>query len=205
MGMFVLLTLIEQKDLRHHFKSCNYTDILISYLHTKNFSIAKLARISTAMLHRQLDHSIAEKHLALSTRDVKIILKILSDAVLSEDENKEFWHYFSKSGLIDSLKNFSCLPSNSETIVKSDGVQVVRHLLQKNDTDLQEATLRLLWQLNYSCHDVSIKGSCDLDCLQELTNSENEDVKCLATCLLTCFSNCLPDGEYMYTWLFYVV
>ena len=195
MGMFVLHTLIEQKDLRHHFKNCNYTDILITFLQAKNFSIAKLARISTAILHRQLDRSTAEKHLTLSTQDMKIILKILSDTVLSEDETMEFWHFFSKGGLISSLKNFCSVSSNCDTIVNCNGVQLVANLLQTNDADLQEATLSLLWQLSSSCQDINVKDSCDLDCLQELTCSENEDVNRLATCLLACLNQHFPNGE----------
>lgn len=199
MAMLVMLTVIQQQELHHYFKNCHYADLLISYLPSKNFSIGKLAKISLAFLYRQLDPVQATEHLHLSSKDASIILKILSDHELTEDEKTEFWHYFSPDGLTGALKGFCFLKANCDSFLKQGGLHALGSLLDSTDTDVQEATLVLLWQLASTSRSAILQPSEQralVDKIQRLAVGEECDLQTLAVCVPLCSVDTLPEGTY---------
>ena len=195
LSMLALLPLTEHKEFRRHFKYCNYTDILISYLPSQNFSIGKLAKVSLSFLHRHLDKAKAEKYLKLSARDVTIILKVLSNQELTEKEKKEFWGLFSHDGLIIMLKNFCHIHKNSEIIIQQNVFDVVTNLISNaGDNDTLEAILLLLWKLAFSCHRDLSKASAVIDKLQQLDWSNKKELKPLFTCVGYALEKNVPES-----------
>ena len=196
--MLALLTLIEHRELHHHFKNCFYFDILISYLPSKNFSIGKLAKMSLAVLHRYLDKTRAEKYLQLSKKDVTIVFKILSKCELSEDEKSEFWHLISEDGLAVMLKYFCCVQTNCDIIIQQNGLSILMDLLNNStDVDFVEALLLLLWKLASSCLNDPNKSLPIIDKLQQLKYGDiKEELNTLVNCVCYAFNGCIPEGKY---------
>lgn len=197
MAMFVMLTLIEQEELRHYFRNCCYTEILLSYTPSNNFSIGKLAKISLAILYQHLDKDTAKKQLSLSSRDIDIILKILSDQTLSEDEEMECWHFLSKDGLILSLKGFCSIESNCINFVKQGGVGVLNTVLDCKNEDSLKGTLILLWEISYRYGPKIVEKTKSFDFVEKirLLPEENGDLLNLKVCLQYSLFHKLPEGK----------
>lgn len=197
MAMYVMLTLIQEKDLRHYFTNCCYTDVLINYVPSKNFSIGKLAKISLSILHRHLDHDQAAKNLNLTPSDIGIILKVLSNQTLSEDEEGESWHILSKDGLVLALNGFCSLTSNCVEFVKQGGPDVLSTILDSSDdTEEQEATLLLLWQL--SCHlgpGMATDASGLVDKIRQISAEDGSDLCALKASVPVCLLRAIPSSK----------
>lgn len=196
--MLALLTLIEHREFHHHFKNCFYSDILISYLPSKNFSIGKLAKMSLALLHRHLDKTQADKYLQLSTKDVAIVFKILSKCELSEDEKSEFWHLISGDGLAVMLKYFCCVQKNCDIIIEQNGLSILMDLFNSStDADFVEALLLLLWKLASSCLNDPNKSLPIVDKLRLLKCGDiKKELNTLVNCACYAFNGCIPEGRY---------
>ena len=199
MAMYVMLTLIQEKELHHYFSNCCYTDVLITYVPSKNFSIGKLAKISLSILYRHLDHNQAAKSLSLTQSDISIILKVLSNQSLSEDEKKESWHILSKDGLILALKGFCSLKANCIEFIKQGGLGILSTILDGTDAEEHEVTLLLLWQLSYhfgSEMKKMVEGSDNLvDKIRCLSSEEGSDLCDLKVCLPYSLLHTLPKGK----------
>ena len=194
LSMLAILSLIEHKKFRHHFKYCNYTDILISYLPSQNFSIGKLAKVSLALLHRHIDKAKAEKYLQLSVRDVTIIFKKLSKQELTDEEMK-FWGLFSCGALVSILKNFCCLQKNCEVIIQQNVFNILADLISPDaDDETLEAVILLLWKLALSCHSDLRNASPVIDKLQLLDWSDKQELKSLFTCACHAFKENLTES-----------
>ena len=194
-SMLAILPLTRHKEFRRHFKYCNYTDILISYLPSQNFSIGKLAKVSLSFLHRHLDKAKAEKYLSLSARDVRIILKLLSNQELTEEEKKEFWGLFSHDGLIIMLQNFCHLQKNSDTVVQQNVFEILANLVgDADDNDTLEAILLFLWKLASSYHRDLSKAFAVIDKLQKLDWSDKKELHSLFTCACYALEKSLPES-----------
>ena len=195
LSMLAILLLTQHKEFRRHFKYCNYTDILISYLPSQNFSIGKLAKVSLSFLHRHLDKAKAEKYLTLSARDVRIILKLLSNQELTEEEKKEFWGPFSHDGLIIMLQNFCHLQKNSDLVVQQNIFDILANLIgDAGDNDTLEAILLFLWKLASSCHGDLSKAFAVIDKLQKLDWTDKKELKSLFTCACYALEKSIPES-----------
>jgi len=198
LSMLAILQLTKHKEFRHHFKNCNYTDILISYLPSQNFSIGKLAKVSLAFLHRHLDKAKADKYLCLSARDVTIIFKILSKHKLTEEEKKEFWGLFSCNGLLVMLKNFCYVQKNCDIIIQQNVFSILANLIDVVDEDdVLKAILLFLWKLASSCHSNLGMASPVIDKLQQLDWSNKKKLKSLFICVCFAFQENAPESMYV--------
>ena len=202
MAMYVMLTLIQDQELHHYFSNCHYTDVLITYIPSKNFSIGKLAKISLSILSRDLDHNQAARSLRLTSSDVSIILKVLSSEALSEEEEKESWHILSKDGLVLALRGFCSLESNCAELIKQGGLSVLSAILEGSDAEEHEATLLLLWQLSRHLGSGVVEsgdhGLVDriVDLVRCLPVGEDSgDLSALKVCLPYCLLHALPEGK----------
>lgn len=201
LSMLTLLPIISQQDLRHHFKKCYYSEVLVMYLPSKNFYIGKLAKISLVVLHRQLDRSVIDKYLHLTAEDVRIILKALSGEKLTENEKTQSWDLLTKDGLVTMLANFCCLLDNCYEIFKQQGLKIVCGLFDNDDNELSEAILLFLWKLKSLCPE-EVEWQRELskiiDWTKKLMGDSNieEDLRKFATSVYHSFADCLPEGKY---------
>ena len=202
MAMHVMLTLIQEKELCHYFSNCCYTDVLTSYVPSKNFSVGKLAKLSLSTLCRHLDHDQAAKSLSLTQLDVSIILKLLSNETLSENEAKEGWGVLSRKSFVIALKGFCSLKANCVEFVKQEGLGVLGTILDSPDTDDLKDTLLLLWQLSYCFGPEitkTIEDSGDLvHKIGCLSTYEGSDLYALKVSLPYCLLHALPKGKLSY-------
>lgn len=193
MAMYVMLTLIQKKELRHYFHNCCYTDVLITYVSSKNYSIGKLAKLSLSFLSRHLDHDQVAKNLGLTSSDVDTILKVLSEQELPEEE-REGWGFLSKNRLILALKGFCSLDANGVKLVKQGGLDVLSNILSDTDDNDQRATLLLLWQL--SRHSETVDAADNLcNKIGHISADEGSDLCTLKTSLPYCLLRTLPKGK----------
>jgi len=204
LSMLTLLPIISQQDLRHHFKKCYYSEVLVMYLPSKNFYIGKLAKISLVVLHRQLDRSMIDKHLHLTAEDVRIILKALSGEKLTENEITQSWDLLTKDGLVTMLANFCCLLDNCYEIFKQQGLKIVCDLFDTDDNELVEAILLFLWKLKSMCLE-QVKTQSELSKIVDWTkklmddNNIEEDLQKFAASVHYSFADCLPESKYRIT------
>lgn len=199
MAMRVMLTLIQEKRLRHYFYCCHYTDILIA-LQSKNFSIGNFVKISLAILCRHLDHNKAAKSLELTPSDTGAILKVLSNQVLFNGEEKEPWHMLSKRGLILVLKGFCLVRDNCLEFVRQGGLSVLSSILDSTVAGSKEATLLLLWQLSY-CMWPAMMGKEGHDLvgkIRHLSSVEGSELFALKICVPFCLLRALPESKLHY-------
>lgn len=194
--MYVMLTLIQEKELCHYFTNCCYTDVLINYVPSKNFSIGKLAKISLAILCRHLDHDQATKNLNLTPSDIGIILKVLSNQTLSEYEEEESWHILSKDGLVYALNGFCSLTPNCMEFVKQGGLSVLSTILKSSDTEEQEASLLLLWRLS-CCLGPGMATDTDglVEKISQISAKEGSDLCALKASVHICLLRVLPSSK----------
>lgn len=203
-----MLTLIDMKELRHYFQNCCYTDVLIPYVTSKNFSIGKISKISLAILYRQLHSTQAMNCLKLTQEDIFIILKVLSNQAISEEERRQCWNSLSKDGLILALKGFCSLKENSAEFVRQGGLNVLNCILDGDEDSDKEATLLLLWQLSHylgaeMVENVEIGKElvdkiCNLSVVAKGDEEENEnDLLSLKISLPYCLLRSLPQGKAM--------
>lgn len=196
MAIFVMLILIQEKELHHYFSNCCYTDVLINYVPSKNFSIGKLAKLSLSILCQQLDHNQVVNNLGLSQFDISIILKILSNQMLSEDEEKEDWGFLCKNRLVLALKGFCLLKANCMEFIKQGGLGVLSTILDSSDVNDQKATLLLLWQLSYNFRPEMVEDSDNLvDKAHHLFADKGSDLGALKVSLPYCLRNTIPKGK----------
>ena len=192
MAMRVMLTLIQRKELHHYFSNCHYADVLITL--SSKFSFGNLAKISLAILSQQLDPNQAARSLSLVPSDVKIILKVLSNQMLSECEIKESWHILPKDGLILALKGFCSLRNNCLEFINQGGLGILSNMLDSIQADELKVTLSLLWQLSYRVgHEM---GESNLvDKIHHLSIDEGSNLLALKTSVLNCLLHALPEGK----------
>lgn len=197
LSMLAMLPLTEHKEFRRHLKYCNYTDILISFLPSQNFSIGKLAKVSLSFLHRHLDKTKADKYLCLAARDVMVILKVLDNQVLTEEEKKEFWGLFSHAGLVIMLQNFCHLQKNCNIIIQQNIFDTLAHLVSDADDNMIKAIMLLLWKLASSCHSDLSKATPVIEKLKQLDWNDKQELKSLLTCVCYAFKKSSPESTYV--------
>ena len=206
MAMYVMLTLIDVKEVRHYISNCCYAEVLISYVPSKNFSIGKLAKIALAILYQQVDHNQAAECLTLTEADIATILKILSSESLSDKEQSEHWDVLSKSGLILALKGFCSLQANTAQFVRQGGLAAISTVLDSEEADNQENALLLLWQLSHFMGPQMFNSSADEEDLvkkvqglsvafEEEDTNKQDDWLALRTSLPYCLTRTLPESK----------
>lgn len=197
--MLALLPLIEDREFHYHFRSCRYSDILISnYLPSKNFFIEKMARMCLAFLHRHLNDARAKKHLQLSKQDVTIVFKIIAGKDLTEKEKSEFWHFLSGDGLASMLKCFCRVQTNRDAIIEHNGLHILLECLEnsKGDDEEIEKYLLLLWKLSSSCDDNRHLVIEKLQLLLKSREGMKEELQTLAKCVCHAYKNVTPESKY---------
>ena len=195
LAMSFMLTLILKKTFHNYLRNCHYADVLIAFP-GKNRLLGNVAKLSLALLCRHLDHSQVAKSLSLTQSDIHIILKVLSNKILSEDEQKVYWHVFTKSELLLALKCFCQLKENCVEFVKQGGLGILATILECGGKEEQEAIVLLLWQISHLIGPNVVQHGGELMMkLSDLPADEGSDLSILKIVVPHCFLQSLPEGK----------
>ena len=195
LAMSFMLTLILKKNFHCYLRNCQYADILVAFP-GKNFLVSNFAKLSLALLCQHLDRNQLAKSLSLTQSDIHTILKVLSNKVLSEDEQKLFWHVFTKSELLLALKGFCQLKANCVDFVKQGGLSTLAAVLEFAEKEEQEAIVVLLWQLSHLVGPNVVEHGHELmTTLSRLPAVEESNLSALKIVVPHCAFQSLPEGE----------
>ena len=193
--MSLMLTLILKKNLQCYLRNCQYADILVAFP-GKNLLVSNFAKLSLALLCRHLDRNQVAKSLSLTQSDIHTVLKILSNKILSEDEQKLFWHVFTKYELLLALKGFCQLKNNCVEFVKQGGLSVLAVNLEFAEKEEQEAIALLLWQLSHLVGPNVVEHGHELMMtLSHLPADEESNLCALKIVVPHCAFQSLPEGK----------
>lgn len=190
-----MLTLILKKNLHHYLRNCHYADILVAFP-GKNLLVSNFAKLSLALLCRHLDRNQVAKSLSLTQSDIHIILKVLSNKILSEDEQKVFWHAFTRRELLLALRGFCQLKGNCVDFVKQGGLSILAVVLECAEKEEQEAIVLLLWQLSHLVGPNVVEHGHELmTTLSHLPADEESNLSTLKIVVPHCLLQSLPEGK----------
>ena len=197
-----MLTLILKKNFHRYLRNCQYADILVAFP-GKNLLVSNFAKLSLALLCRHLGRNQVAKSLSLTQSDIHTILKVLSNKTLSEDEQKLFWHIFTKSELLLALKGFCQLKGNCVDFIKQDGLSVLAMVLEFVEKEEQEAIVVLLWQLSHLVGPNIVEyGHKLMTTLSHLPADKESNLSVLKIVVPHCAFQSLPEGKLIHMYMY---